>query len=208
MVLSVGWCWKVNVLVTQPCLTLCDPMAWDQPGSSVHGILQARILERVAIPFSSGSSWPWDQTQVSWITGRFYTIWATRELLRHAQTNLEEKTWLGGIASYSFFILQVFFGNVDSSGVKHNIFNPPIIARYIRLHPTHYSIRSTLRMELMGCDLNSKFQVIPCTSFSQPWAVWLAILVFLRRGGRCFPGHRSLNAKTSTVLGKPITCSS
>ncbi|XP_048192252.1 coagulation factor VIII isoform X5 [Perognathus longimembris pacificus] len=50
---------------------------------------------------------------------------------------------------------QVFFGNVDSSGIKHNIFNPPIIARYIRLHPTHYSIRSTLRMELMGCDLNS-----------------------------------------------------
>uniref|UniRef100_A0A8C9GTF2 F5/8 type C domain-containing protein n=1 Tax=Piliocolobus tephrosceles TaxID=591936 RepID=A0A8C9GTF2_9PRIM len=49
----------------------------------------------------------------------------------------------------------VFFGNVDSSGIKHNIFNPPIIARYIRLHPTHYSIRSTLRMELMGCDLNS-----------------------------------------------------
>ncbi|XP_029785375.1 coagulation factor VIII isoform X3 [Suricata suricatta] len=51
--------------------------------------------------------------------------------------------------------LTVFFGNVDSSGIKHNIFNPPIIARYIRLHPTHYSIRSTLRMELMGCDLTS-----------------------------------------------------
>ncbi|XP_053520467.1 coagulation factor VIII isoform X1 [Artibeus jamaicensis] len=51
--------------------------------------------------------------------------------------------------------LMIFFGNVDSSGIKHNIFNPPIIARYIRLHPTHYSLRSTLRMELMGCDLNS-----------------------------------------------------
>ncbi|XP_019571636.2 coagulation factor VIII [Rhinolophus sinicus] len=51
--------------------------------------------------------------------------------------------------------LMVFFGNVDSSGIKHNTFNPPIIAQYIRLHPTHYSIRSTLRMELMGCDLNS-----------------------------------------------------
>ncbi|XP_049728340.1 coagulation factor VIII isoform X2 [Elephas maximus indicus] len=51
--------------------------------------------------------------------------------------------------------LMVFFGNVDSSGIKHNIFNPPIIAQYIRLHPTHHSIRSTLRMELIGCDLNS-----------------------------------------------------
>ncbi|XP_004875253.1 coagulation factor VIII [Heterocephalus glaber] len=51
--------------------------------------------------------------------------------------------------------IEVFFGNVDSSGIKHNIFNPPIVAQYIRLHPTHYNIRSTLRMELMGCDLNS-----------------------------------------------------
>nr|XP_033801542.1 coagulation factor VIII isoform X3 [Geotrypetes seraphini] len=49
----------------------------------------------------------------------------------------------------------VFFGNVDSTGVRNNTFNPPIIARYIRLHPTHYSIRTTLRMELLGCDLNS-----------------------------------------------------
>ena len=45
----------------------------------LHGILQARILERVAIPFSRGSSWPRDQTQVSYIAGRFFTIWATRE---------------------------------------------------------------------------------------------------------------------------------
>ncbi|XP_075394710.1 coagulation factor VIII [Tenrec ecaudatus] len=51
--------------------------------------------------------------------------------------------------------LMVFFGNVDGSGVKHNTFDPPMIAQYIRLHPTHHSIRSTLRMELMGCDLNS-----------------------------------------------------
>ena len=46
---------KVKVLVTQPCLTLCDPMDYSPPGSSVHGILQARILEWVAIPFSRGS---------------------------------------------------------------------------------------------------------------------------------------------------------
>ena len=44
-----------------------------------HGILQARILEWVAIPFSRGSSWPRDQTQVSYIAGRFFTFWATRE---------------------------------------------------------------------------------------------------------------------------------
>ena len=43
-----------NVLVTQSCLTLCDPMDYMLPGSSVHGILQARILEWVVIPFSRG----------------------------------------------------------------------------------------------------------------------------------------------------------
>ncbi|XP_074738788.1 coagulation factor VIII isoform X2 [Strix uralensis] len=49
----------------------------------------------------------------------------------------------------------LFFANVDATGVKENRFNPPIIARYIRINPTHYSIRTTLRMELIGCDLNS-----------------------------------------------------
>ena len=49
------------------------------PCSSVHGILQARILEWVAIPFSRGSSWPRDWTWVSCIAGRFFTIWGSRE---------------------------------------------------------------------------------------------------------------------------------
>ena len=49
------------------------------PGSSVHGIIQARILEWAAIPFSRGSSQPRNQTQVSCIAGRFFTIWATKE---------------------------------------------------------------------------------------------------------------------------------
>ena len=48
-------------------------------GSSVHGILQARILEWVAMPFFRGSSRPRDWTQVSWIAGRFFTIWASRK---------------------------------------------------------------------------------------------------------------------------------
>ena len=50
------------------------------PGSSVHGIFQARVLERVAISFSRGSSWPMDGTQVSYIVGRHFIIWATREV--------------------------------------------------------------------------------------------------------------------------------
>ena len=51
------------------------------PGSSIHGILQARILEWVAIPFSRGSSWPRDRTWVSCIAGWFLTIWATKRRL-------------------------------------------------------------------------------------------------------------------------------
>ena len=51
--------------VTQLCLTLCDPMDCSPQGSSVHGILQARILEWVAMPSSRGSSLPRDRTQVS-----------------------------------------------------------------------------------------------------------------------------------------------
>ena len=70
---------KVNVLVAQLCLTLCNPMDCSLLGSSVHEIFQWRILEWVAVCFSKGSFWPRDQTQVSFIAGRFFTIWANRE---------------------------------------------------------------------------------------------------------------------------------
>ena len=66
--------------VAQSCPTLCDPWTvCSSPGSSVHGILQARILEWVAISFSRGSSQLRDQTQVSCIEGRCFNLWATRE---------------------------------------------------------------------------------------------------------------------------------
>ena len=66
--------------VAQSCPTLCDPMDCSLPGSSVHGILQAIVLEWIAIPFSRGSSWPGDRTWVSHIVDRWFTIWATREV--------------------------------------------------------------------------------------------------------------------------------
>ena len=71
---------KVKMLVTQSCPALCNPMDCSLPGSSVHGILQARILESVATPFSRGSSWTWDWTQVFSTAGRFFTISATLKL--------------------------------------------------------------------------------------------------------------------------------
>ena len=68
-----------KVQVAQSCPTLCDPMDY-----RVHGILQARMLEWVAIPFSRRSSQPRGRTQVSHIAGWFFTSWATR------QAHLEE----------------------------------------------------------------------------------------------------------------------
>ena len=59
--------------VAKSCPTLCDPVDWSPPGSSVHGISQARILECIAISFSRGSSWIRDQTSSPALAGRFFT---------------------------------------------------------------------------------------------------------------------------------------
>ena len=67
----------------QSCLTLCNPMDCSPPGSSLHGILQARKLEWVAIPFYRGSSQPRVWIQVSCIAGGSFTLWATREAHTH-----------------------------------------------------------------------------------------------------------------------------
>ena len=72
-------CVYVCVLVAQLCPTLCDPMNCSLPGPSVHGILQPRIPEWVAIPFSRGSSQPRDWIWVCCLAGRFFTVWGTRE---------------------------------------------------------------------------------------------------------------------------------
>ena len=67
-------CISCTGMVAQSCLTLCDPMDY-----TVHGILQTRILEWIAIPVSRGSSQPRHWTQVFHTEGGFFTSWATRE---------------------------------------------------------------------------------------------------------------------------------
>ena len=75
--------------VAQSCPTLCNPIDYSLPGSSVHGIFQARVLEWVAIPFSRGSSQPRDWTRVFCIVGWHFTIWATREVwISHNDTHI------------------------------------------------------------------------------------------------------------------------
>ena len=73
---------QVQGLVAHSCPTLCNPMDYSPPGSSVCGISQARKLEWVAISFSR------DQTWVSYIAGRYITLWATREAITLGQQGL------------------------------------------------------------------------------------------------------------------------
>ena len=93
----LGWVWRsgshsVCVLATQSCPAPCDPMACSPPGSSVFGILQARILEWVGIPFSRGPSWHRDRTWVSRIAGRFlYSAWLKQKSVDVVQTNFITK---------------------------------------------------------------------------------------------------------------------
>ena len=62
--------------VTESCPTLCDPMDYSLPGSSVHGIFQAIVLGWIAISFCRGSSRPWDRIQLSRIVDRCFPVWA------------------------------------------------------------------------------------------------------------------------------------
>ena len=94
--------------VAQSCLTLCKPMDCSLPGSSLHGILQARVLEWVAISFSRGSSRPRDRTRVSHIPGRGFNLWATREVICICYTFCNCPTVL--VFFHSFFCLHSVWG--------------------------------------------------------------------------------------------------
>ena len=92
--LIIETCKNVKVLITQLCLSLCDPMDCSLSGSSVHGILQAGILDWVAISFSKVSSWARDWTWVSCTAGRFFTIWAT---VQFSSVQSLSRVWLFAI---------------------------------------------------------------------------------------------------------------
>ena len=85
----------------QSCPTLCNPMDYSPPGSSVHGILQAGVLEWVSIAFSRGSSQLRDWTWVSHIPGRCFNLWATREECLSRPEQFCAVTMKGGSCSLS-----------------------------------------------------------------------------------------------------------
>ena len=104
-----------DLTCAQSCPTLCNPMDCSLPGFSVHGILQARILEWVAIPFSRKSSLLRDWTRVSWIAGRFFTVWATRGAYWYVW-----KYWSRNKQRHTMFMNSKF--NMVKKPIVHNSF--------------------------------------------------------------------------------------
>ena len=114
-------------LPIQVCLFIQSrPTHWDfmdcsPPGSSVHGILQARILERVVLPSNRGSSQPRDRTQVSPVAGRVLIIWATRlnpphPILRKLPNSLTWDIWFSLTLMFLYSYYLVFAAKLLYSG--------------------------------------------------------------------------------------------
>ena len=150
---SLEFASEVKMLVTQLCPTLCDPMDCGPPGSSVRVIFQARMLEWVAISFSGGSFRHRDQTQVSHVAGRFFTIW-DGELGEYLRVTL----WAMGLIC-GFFRGAPFSGDLLSRAtltkkvvsllylVTYRFFKPlriqPFTSSYFMLETHYLSILSS-----------------------------------------------------------------
>ena len=91
--------------VLQSCPALCNPMDCSRPGSSVHGILQTRVLEWVVISFSRGSSPPRDRVRLSCIADRLFTNWTSREYIPRVLHKMKN------ISSRSVFSFSPFHGS-------------------------------------------------------------------------------------------------
>ena len=130
-------CVCVCVWVTQLCLILCGPKNCSPPVSSVHGILQARILEWVAIPFLGGSFWHRDWTQIFCIAGRFLTICEVSESHSVMSNSLQPHrlySWWNSSGQNtgvdSLFLLQGIFPTQGSNpGLPH--------CRWLLYHLSH-----------------------------------------------------------------------
>ena len=125
-------------LVVQSCLTLCDPMDCSLPGSSVHRIPQARILEWIAMPSSRESSQSRDRTQVSRIAGGFFTSRATVQSKSECRKSWCSSSKTGRQRKHEFSLIDHFLFH---SGLQKIGWSPPAEERAIWFsHPTNSSI--------------------------------------------------------------------
>ena len=128
-------------LVAQLWLTLCDPIDCSPPGSYVHGVLQARILEWVAMSSSRGSSQPRDQTQVSCIAGGVFAVWATREALENQYCPFDRRGYC--VLEIIKWLLSVITKLVSEAGAElqpHDLFQfEGVFISYWLLRSSHLS---------------------------------------------------------------------
>ena len=165
-------CW-----VAQSCLTLCNPMDCSPPGSSARGILQARILEWVAISFSRRSSWPRDRTHVSYVSciaGGFFTAEPPGKPLWKSTTVLiltEERV------SQQMQLILIIISIIS--------FNPHKLAGWVLSLPCHPPGGRSLRRKPGGwCPRNAAFG-----GGAEPWTA-LSDSAFLPLGAEHSAAHR------------------
>ena len=156
-------CSIVCVLVTQLCLTLCDSTDCSPPCPSVHGLLQAGILEWVSMPFSRGSSRPRDRSWVSHIVGRFVTIWANRGALTFSKIYcsccLYQKIFFH--SSMSFLVLWYPFHYIIHSFLPILVKCPLKSSRLINLHCLFTSWKPSPMVLLPTFVISEGFGVLP-----------------------------------------------
>ena len=127
------------VKVTQSCQTLCDPINY-----TVHGILQARILEWVAFPFSRVSSQLRDRTQVSHIAGGFFTSWATGKPKNTGVGSLSLLQWISLTQELNWGLLhsrQIFYQLSYQGSPSQRKAMPKNAQTTAQLHSSHMLVR-------------------------------------------------------------------
>ena len=131
--------------VSHSVVSDCELMDCSPPGFSVHGILQARVLEWVARLFWRGSSWPRDQTCVSRMADGFFTIWPTRE----AHAYRKGLYFILATIPWGFVYINLF--NLHSSSMRHIIDEVTGAQRNSVIWPKRNSKRKVLILSLSLC---------------------------------------------------------
>ena len=178
----------VHAKLLQSCPTLCDPIDCRPPGSSVHGILQARIPEWVSMPFSRGSSWPRDQTFISCnssIAGRFFTAEPLGSKQYGGFSKKQSRTTMWSRNSTHGYISE------DSEAlIWKDIFTPVSIAALFAMAKIWKQLKcsSTGEWIKMLCvygmeyySATKKYKILPLQQHWWAWRILCLVLSFLRQ---------------------------
>ena len=173
-------------------------MGCSHPGSSVHGILQARILEWVAISFSRGSFQPRDWTQVSWIAGRFFDIWATREALANNKDSIKSSE----LKSCEYLIIPWLSVFQDFSAHSACVFNIIFMKTcYLMLEKAMAPHFSTIAWKIPWAEEPGRLQSMRSLTVGHDWATSLSLFTFMH--WRRMATHSSVLAWRIPGMGEP-----